>query len=59
LRGIYSNAPSATEASKAGVQEKRSKIKVEALLREKKATLWIQHNIIQFATLKKSPAYYD
>jgi N-acyl homoserine lactone hydrolase len=40
-------------------QEKNSKIKVETLLREKKATLWIQHDIIQFATLKKSPAYYD
>ena len=40
-------------------QEKRSKIKVEAWLREKNATLWIQHDIIAWQTLKKSPAYYE
>jgi len=40
-------------------QEKRSKIKVEAWLQEKNATLWIQHDLIAWATLKKSPAYYE
>ena len=40
-------------------QEKRSKIKVEAWLREKNAKLWIQHDIIAWQTLKKSPAYYE
>ena len=28
-------------------------------LKKTGAQLWIQHDIIQFATLKKSPAYYD
>src|SRR6516225_9020727 len=40
-------------------QEKRSKIKVEAWLQEKNAKLWIQHDIIAWQTLKKSPAYYE
>ncbi len=40
-------------------QEDASKAKVEALLKEKKATLWIQHDIIADAKLKKSPAFYD
>ena len=40
-------------------QEKRSKIKVEAWLKEKKAMLWIQHDLIEYAKLKKSPAYYE
>ena len=40
-------------------QEAASKAKVEALLKEKDATLWIQHDIIADAKLKKSPAYYD
>jgi glyoxylase-like metal-dependent hydrolase (beta-lactamase superfamily II) len=39
--------------------EEASKAKVEALLKEKKATLWIQHDIIADAKLKKSPAYYE
>jgi len=39
--------------------ENRSKAKVEALLKEKKAALWIQHDIIAYGQLKKSPAYYD
>src|SRR2546422_5912775 len=39
--------------------EMKSKAKVEALLKEKRATLWIQHDIIADAKLKKSPAYYD
>jgi N-acyl homoserine lactone hydrolase len=40
-------------------KETASKAKLEALLKEKKATLWIQHDIIADASLKKSPAYYD
>ena len=40
-------------------QETASKAKVEALLKAKKATLWIQHDIIADAKLKKSPAFYD
>ena len=39
--------------------EIKSKAKVEALLKERRATLWIQHDIIADAKLKKSPAYYD
>ena len=41
------------------VQEAASKAKVEALLKEKGATFWIQHDIIADAKLKKSPAFYD
>jgi N-acyl homoserine lactone hydrolase len=40
-------------------KERASKAKVEALLKERRATLWIQHDIIADAKLKKSPAYYD
>jgi N-acyl homoserine lactone hydrolase len=40
-------------------KEVASKAKMEALLKEKKATLWIQHDIIAYAKLKKSPAFYD
>jgi glyoxylase-like metal-dependent hydrolase (beta-lactamase superfamily II) len=40
-------------------QEAVSKAKIEALLTEKKAALWIQHDIIAYARLKKSPAYYE
>lgn len=40
-------------------QEVASKAKVEALLKEKKAKLWIQHDIVANAELKKSPAYYE
>jgi len=40
-------------------QEVASKAKVEALLKDKSATLWIQHDIVADAKLKKSPAYYD
>jgi len=39
--------------------EVASKAKIEALLKEKKATLWIQHDILAFARLKKSPANYE
>jgi N-acyl homoserine lactone hydrolase len=40
-------------------KEAASKAKVEALLKEKSATLWIQHDILADAGLKKSPAYYE
>ena len=40
-------------------QEAVSKAKVEALLKDKGATLWIQHDIVADANLKKSPAFYD
>lgn len=40
-------------------QEKASKAKVEALIKAKHAQLWIQHDIIHDATLRKSPAYYE
>jgi len=39
--------------------EAKSKAKLEALLKEKKATLWIQHDIIEYAKLKKSPSFYE
>jgi N-acyl homoserine lactone hydrolase len=40
-------------------KEAVSKAKVETLLKEKKATLWIQHDILAFPKLKKSPGFYD
>jgi len=40
-------------------KETASKAKIETLLKQKNATLWIQHDIIAYAGLKKSPAYYD
>jgi glyoxylase-like metal-dependent hydrolase (beta-lactamase superfamily II) len=40
-------------------QEKVSKAKVEALLKEKHAKIWIQHDIIADAKLRKSPAFYE
>jgi len=40
-------------------QEAASKAKVEALLKDKGATLWIQHDIVANTKLKKSPAFYD
>ena len=39
--------------------EVASKAKMEALLKDKKAKLWIQHDIIADAELKKSPAFYE
>ncbi len=39
--------------------ENKSKAKMESLLKDKKATLWIQHDIIAYAQLKKSPAFYE
>jgi glyoxylase-like metal-dependent hydrolase (beta-lactamase superfamily II) len=41
----------------AGTVESRAK--VEALLKETGAQLWIGHDIVGFAGLKKSPAYYE
>ena len=40
-------------------KEMASKAKIEALLKEKNATLWIQHDIVAYAQLKKPPAFYD
>jgi N-acyl homoserine lactone hydrolase len=40
-------------------QEAASKAKVEALLKDKGAVLWIQHDIVADAKIRKSPAYYD
>ena len=40
-------------------QEAASKAKVEALLKEKHAKLWIQHDLIADAKLRKSPAFYE
>lgn len=36
-----------------------SKARIEALLKEKQATLWMGHDLIQDATIKKSPAFYE
>ena len=36
-----------------------SRAKIEAFLQEHKAQIWIGHDILQFATLKKSPQYYE
>ncbi|HXE63809.1 MAG TPA: N-acyl homoserine lactonase family protein [Bryobacteraceae bacterium] len=40
-------------------QEAASKAKVEALLKQKHAKLWIQHDILADAKLRKSPGYYE
>jgi N-acyl homoserine lactone hydrolase len=40
-------------------QEIVSKAKMEKLLKDKKATLWIQHDLTAFKTIKKSPSYYE
>jgi N-acyl homoserine lactone hydrolase len=39
-------------------QTRRSMHRVEALLREEGAQLWIHHDPARFATLRKAPAYY-
>jgi hypothetical protein len=41
----------------AGTPESRSKI--EALVKETGAQLWIGHDLVGFAKLKKSPEYYE
>ena len=43
----------------ADAQEAASKAKVEAVLKDKGATLWIEHDLEADAKLKKSPAFYD
>jgi N-acyl homoserine lactone hydrolase len=40
-------------------KEEASKKKVESLLTERHAALWIQHDLIANAKLKKSPEYYQ
>jgi glyoxylase-like metal-dependent hydrolase (beta-lactamase superfamily II) len=40
-------------------QEVASKAKVEALLKQKHAKIWIQHDILADAKLRKSPGHYD
>jgi glyoxylase-like metal-dependent hydrolase (beta-lactamase superfamily II) len=40
-------------------KENSSKAKMEALLKQKRAQLWIQHDIIAYAGLKKSPSFYE
>ena len=40
-------------------QTERSRAAIDALLQQTKAQLWIQHDILANATLKKSPKYYD
>ena len=40
-------------------QTERSRIAIEALLKKTGAQLWIQHDILTNATLKKSPQYYE
>jgi N-acyl homoserine lactone hydrolase len=40
-------------------EEAASKAKVEKLLADKGATLWIQHDIVADAKVKKSPAFYE
>jgi N-acyl homoserine lactone hydrolase len=39
--------------------ELASRARVDAFMKEKGATLWIGHDILQFAKMKISPAYYD
>jgi N-acyl homoserine lactone hydrolase len=36
-----------------------SMAKIQALMARTRAQLWIQHDVLGYATLKKSPAYYD
>jgi len=40
-------------------QSAKSREKVEAFLKKSGARLWIEHDLATFATLKKSPAYYE
>jgi N-acyl homoserine lactone hydrolase len=40
-------------------QTAASREALEAFMRENRATLWIQHDIVAYAKLKLSPAYYD
>ena len=40
-------------------QTSASRVKIEALLKKTGAELWIQHDVVAYAKLKKSPAYYE
>ena len=40
-------------------KEAASRARIEALLKERHATLWIAHDLIQDATIRKSPAFYE
>ena len=40
-------------------QTERSRAAIEELLKKTGAQLWIQHDILTNATLKKSPQYYE
>jgi len=40
-------------------QSLASRAKIEAFLKQSKAQLWIEHDAATFATLKKSPAFYE
>ena len=40
-------------------QTERSRVQIEELLKKTGAQLWIQHDILTNATLKKSPQYYE
>lgn len=39
--------------------ERASRARLDALMKEKGATLWIQHDLLTFNKLKKSPEYYE
>ena len=51
----FNKMPRADEAR----QTAASRVKAEALLKKTGAQLWIQHDVIANAKLKKSPAYYE
>jgi len=55
------NLPNFTPFASLGnpAMEVASKAKMEALLKESGAQLWIQHDIVAIGALKKSPAFYD
>lgn len=40
-------------------QTTRSRRELTSYIKQKKAQLWIQHDLVQFETLKKAPQYYD
>ena len=48
-----------TPTGRNGEQNVASMQKLQALIARTRAQLWIQHDILGFRTLKKSPAYYD
>jgi glyoxylase-like metal-dependent hydrolase (beta-lactamase superfamily II) len=40
-------------------QTAKSREMIEAFVKKNKAQLWIQHDVVNSAKLKKSPQYYD